>query len=54
MAMYHQDGDVIASGGFFQGYTPLVCVTIPLNAFGGLLIALVVKYADNILKGVLP
>ncbi len=37
--------------GFFYGYTPFVWYVVVLNATGGLLVALVIKYADNILKG---
>jgi UDP-sugar transporter A1/2/3 len=36
---------------FFQGYTPLVWLLVFTHAVGGLLVAAVVKYADNILKG---
>jgi len=35
---------------FLQGYTSAVWLSIFNNAFGGLLIAVVIKYADNILK----
>mmetsp|Transcript_18155 Transcript_18155/g.63780 ORF Transcript_18155/g.63780 Transcript_18155/m.63780 type:complete len:405 (+) Transcript_18155:243-1457(+) len=35
---------------FFKGYSLAVWVSIINNAFGGLLIAVVIKYADNILK----
>jgi len=45
------DWDAIALNGFFQGYHPLVFVIIALQAFGGLVVAMTVKYADNILKG---
>jgi len=40
-----------ANGGFFTGYTPVVWSVISLQALGGLVIALVVKNADNIVKG---
>merc|ERR1711981_1047230 len=45
------DWDAIANEGFFQGYHPVVFVIIVLQAFGGLVVAMTVKYADNILKG---
>eukprot|EP00040_Diaphanoeca_grandis_P023751 m.129679 g.129679 ORF g.129679 m.129679 type:complete len:358 (+) comp29416_c0_seq1:349-1422(+) len=47
---YTNDGDVIASEGFFQGYTGVVWIVIFLNGLGGIIIAAVIKYADNILK----
>jgi len=37
--------------GFFYGYSPVVWIVILLQAGGGILVAVVVKYADNILKG---
>eukprot|EP00158_Paraphelidium_tribonemae_P003265 Partr_v1_DN26008_c0_g3_i4_m776 putative Solute carrier family 35 len=37
--------------GFFANYTPMVWAVIINQALGGLLVATVVKYADNILKG---
>mmetsp|Transcript_23130 Transcript_23130/g.39137 ORF Transcript_23130/g.39137 Transcript_23130/m.39137 type:complete len:349 (+) Transcript_23130:148-1194(+) len=45
------DIDVVVEQGFFYGYTPVVWTCILLQAVGGLLVAVVVKYADNILKG---
>ncbi|XP_023219472.1 UDP-N-acetylglucosamine transporter-like isoform X1 [Centruroides sculpturatus] len=37
--------------GFFFGYNALIWIVILLQALGGLIVAVVVKYADNILKG---
>ncbi|KAG8447289.1 hypothetical protein GDO86_014669 [Hymenochirus boettgeri] len=51
VAMWQQDGSSVAEHGFLYGYTPLVWCVIFNQAFGGLLVAVVVKYADNILKG---
>mmetsp|Transcript_34581 Transcript_34581/g.70740 ORF Transcript_34581/g.70740 Transcript_34581/m.70740 type:complete len:420 (+) Transcript_34581:72-1331(+) len=45
-----KDHKVILSDGFFQGYSPLVLLVITLEAGGGLVVAAVIKYADNILK----
>ncbi|XP_077865549.1 UDP-galactose translocator-like [Saccoglossus kowalevskii] len=50
VAMFLKDGAAIREKGFFHGYTPLVWFVVVWQAFGGLLVALVVKYADNILK----
>jgi UDP-sugar transporter A1/2/3 len=36
---------------FFQGYSPIVWSLVAVHALGGLLVAVVVKYADNIAKG---
>ncbi len=36
---------------FFQGYDSLVVMIILTQAVGGLIVAVVIKYADNILKG---
>ncbi|XP_031627491.1 UDP-N-acetylglucosamine transporter isoform X2 [Contarinia nasturtii] len=41
----------ILTNGFFHGYDLYVGYLVVLQAGGGLLVALVVKYADNILKG---
>jgi UDP-sugar transporter A1/2/3 len=37
--------------GFFHGYNTIVISVVLLQAIGGLIVAVVVKYADNILKG---
>ena len=41
----------VSPNGFFYGYNNLVVMVIMLQAVGGLVVAVVVKYADNILKG---
>ena len=43
-------GSAISENGFFHGYDAFVAYLVALNATGGLLVAVVVKYADNILK----
>lgn len=45
------DGDIIRKQGFFFGYDVFICYLVILQAGGGLIVAMVVKYADNILKG---
>ncbi|KAJ1449613.1 nucleotide-sugar transporter-domain-containing protein [Pelagophyceae sp. CCMP2097] len=37
---------------FFHGYTPMTWVCIAANAFGGLLVGAVIKYADAVMKDV--
>jgi UDP-sugar transporter A1/2/3 len=38
-------------GDFFSGYNEYVWGVITLQAAGGLIVAVVVKYADNVMKG---
>lgn len=45
-----KDGRSILSNGFFQGYDPVVLTVVTLQAGGGLVVAAIIKYADNILK----
>ncbi|KIH56293.1 UDP-galactose transporter [Ancylostoma duodenale] len=45
------DWQAIEKDGFLQGYNTIIWIVVALQAYGGLVIALVVKYADNILKG---
>lgn len=51
LGMAFKDWDVIWEEGFFYGYSPLVVAVVVQQALGGLIVAVVVKYADNILKG---
>ena len=48
--LVYYDFESIMTRGFFYGYRSVVWAAISLSAFGGLLTAVVVKYADNILK----
>ena len=45
------DRPQVLERGFFFGYNWVVIAVILLQAIGGLVVAVVVKYADNILKG---
>lgn len=45
------DQDQINNHGFFYGYDWFIWYLVLLQAGGGLIVAVVVKYADNILKG---
>ena len=45
-----QDGKEISRDGFFVGYSPLVWLTIFLQATGGIIVAICITYADNIQK----
>lgn len=46
-----QDGPAIWREGFFQNYSAMTWMVIMIQAGGGLIVGLVVRYADNILKG---
>ena len=50
-AAYVRDADVIAEKGFFVGFDAMVWAVVLLQSFGGVLVAVVLKYADNIVKG---
>uniref|UniRef100_A0A8C2DK33 Solute carrier family 35 member A3b n=1 Tax=Cyprinus carpio TaxID=7962 RepID=A0A8C2DK33_CYPCA len=45
------DGERVRENGLFQGYNGLTWTVVALQALGGLVIAAVITYADNILKG---
>lgn len=44
------DGEEIAARGFFDGYNSIVWTAIVFQAFGGILVATTIAYADNIAK----
>ncbi|XP_043260701.1 UDP-galactose translocator [Colletes gigas] len=46
-----RDGKILQKQGFFFGYDLFIYYLVVLQAGGGLIVAMVVKYADNILKG---
>jgi UDP-galactose transporter len=45
-----KDGEIIAKTGFFVGYNWVVWLAIGFQAAGGVIVALVINYADNIAK----
>jgi len=51
LGMVFYNGQDILTLGPFYGYNPAVVSVILLQAFGGLVVAATIKYADNILKG---
>ena len=48
--IYIEDGETVSKKGFFVGYSNIVWTVILVQAVGGLIVAVVVKYADNVLK----
>jgi len=49
--MILSDGTEVKAKGFLFGYTKMVWIATIVHSVGGLIVALVVKHADNILKG---
>lgn len=45
------DAEAVRQNGLFQGYTLFTCGVVVQVAFGGLLVGLIMKYADNVIKG---
>jgi len=50
LLMIMNDGAKLAENGFFYGYNSITWLVILNQSFGGLVVAVVVKYADNIIK----
>jgi solute carrier family 35 (UDP-sugar transporter), member A1/2/3 len=50
LTVYVKDSGAVASQGFFGGYSGIVWTVVTVQAVGGLIVAVVVKYADNVLK----
>mmetsp|Transcript_11799 Transcript_11799/g.27993 ORF Transcript_11799/g.27993 Transcript_11799/m.27993 type:complete len:392 (+) Transcript_11799:157-1332(+) len=50
VTVYAKDAAVVSEQGFLGGYTHLVWTVVTVQAVGGLIVAVVVKYADNVLK----
>jgi UDP-galactose transporter len=48
---YMNDAAVIAEKGFFFGYDHIVYAVITIGAAGGIIVAVVIKFLNNILKG---
>lgn len=50
IGVYLKDAKAVAEQGFLGGYSPIVWTVVTVQAAGGLIVAVVVKYADNVLK----
>ena len=50
LGVYTKDHQAVSERGFFHGYTSLVWLVVTVQAAGGLIVAVVVRYADNVLK----
>lgn len=50
-SVQYLDGAAVARGGFFQGYTWVTALVVLQVSAGGLLVGLIMKYADNVIKG---
>lgn len=50
VTMFVVDGDALSTYGFFHGYSNLTWTVIALQASTGLIVAITIKYTDNIVK----
>jgi solute carrier family 35 (UDP-sugar transporter), member A1/2/3 len=50
ITVFVKDSQAVAEQGFLGGYSPIVWTVVTVQAAGGLIVAVVVKYADNVLK----
>ena len=50
IGVYAKDGAAVAQNGFLGGYNNMVWTVVFVQAAGGLIVAVTVKYADNVLK----
>ena len=50
ITVFAKDSAAVGQQGFLGGYTPVVWTVVTVQAVGGLIVAVVVKYADNVLK----
>lgn len=50
LAVVFKDGAEVSTRGFFSGYSSMVWLCISLHSLGGLAVAMVVKYADNVVR----
>ena len=50
-SVYLSNDPLIATHGPLHGFGPIPWAVVGMNAFGGLLVAVTIKYADNILRG---
>lgn len=50
LTVVSKDFDFVSKNGVFFGFDSLVLVVVSLEAFGGIVVAMVIKFADNIIK----
>jgi solute carrier family 35 (UDP-sugar transporter), member A1/2/3 len=50
ITVYFKDAAAVRQQGFLGGYNAIVWTVVIVQAVGGLIVATVVKYADNVLK----